>query len=99
MNTATAIIVPALALVILFFSMTLLRMVRTWNTERAKQIPRGDDSRRIQLEDAKDRVLTNLRDLDFEYRMGKLSDSDYKELKERSELEAVEVLQALDELP
>ena len=99
MDTPTAIIVPLLAIVVLYFSMTIIRMMRTWRAPQQHGRTREDNSLRINLEDAKDRALTNLRDLDFEFRMGKLSQADYTELKERGELEAMEVIKALDELP
>ena len=73
-------------------------MMRTWRAPQQDARSRADNSLRIKLEDAKDRALTNLRDLDFEFRMGKLSKADYTELKERGELEALEVIKALDEI-
>tara|TARA_B100000674_G_C37831426_1_gene910720 strand:+ start:809 stop:1108 length:300 start_codon:yes stop_codon:yes gene_type:complete len=99
MDTPTAIIVPLLAIVVLYFSMTIIRMMRTWRAPKQDGRTRADNSLRINLEDAKDRALTNLRDLDFEFRMGKLSQADYTELKERGEIEAMQVIKALDELP
>ena len=98
MDTPTAIIVPLLAVMVLYFTMTIVRMMRTWRVSPEQNRKKVDNSRRIELEDAKDRALTNLRDLDFEYRMGKLSQADYTELKERGELEALDVIKALDEL-
>ena len=98
MDTPTVIIVPLLAIVVLYFSMTMIRMMRTWRAPQHHARKRVDNSLRIKLEDAKDRALTNLRDLDFEFRMGKLSQADYTELKEKGELEALEVIKALDEL-
>ena len=98
MDTATAIIVPILAVVVLYFAVTVIRMMRTWRSPHAGDVRSLDNSHQIKLEDAKDRALTNLRDLDFEYRMGKLSQSDYTELKEKGEQEALEVIKALDEL-
>jgi rRNA maturation endonuclease Nob1 len=44
----------------------------------------------------RDRVYAELRDLEFDYRVGKLTTADYEEARGRLELEAARVLQALD---
>jgi competence protein ComGC len=45
----------------------------------------------------KEVVYTSIKDLDFDYRTGKLSEDDYKELKERYELEALHILKDIDD--
>ena len=45
----------------------------------------------------KEAVYTSIKDLDFDYRTGKLSEDDYKELKERYELEALHILKDIDD--
>ena len=44
----------------------------------------------------RDRVYAELRDLEFDYRVGKLTTTDYEEARGRLELEAARILQALD---
>jgi hypothetical protein len=58
--------------VTLFFTLTI----------RAKDLPPEDPVSPTQyLEDRKAQIYENLRDLQFEYRVGKLSDEDYQQTK------------------
>jgi hypothetical protein len=43
-------------------------------------------------------VYTNLKDLEFEYKMGRLSDADFKRLEADYKSEAASILQKLDQL-
>lgn len=45
----------------------------------------------------KEAVYTSIKDLDFDYRTGKLSEDDYKELKEKYEVEALHILKDIDD--
>lgn len=45
----------------------------------------------------KEAVYTSIKDLDFDYRTGKLSADDYKELKEKYEVEALHILKDIDD--
>ena len=45
----------------------------------------------------KEAVYISIKDLDFDYRTGKLSEDDYNELKERYELEALHILKDIDD--
>lgn len=45
----------------------------------------------------KEAVYTSIKDLDFDYRTGKLSEDDYNELKDRYELEALHILKDIDD--
>lgn len=49
------------------------------------------------LEEAKVRIYEALRDLQFEYRVGKLSDGDYQAAKQELQKELARVLQQMDE--
>jgi len=49
------------------------------------------------LQEAKVRIYEALRDLQFEYRVGKLSDTDYQAAKQELQKELARVLQQLDE--
>jgi hypothetical protein len=49
------------------------------------------------LEDRKQAIYDNLRDLQFEYRLGKLSDGDYQQTKQALQKELAAVLADLEE--
>ena len=49
------------------------------------------------LEAAKESKLREIRDAEMDYRTGKLSEADWKELDGQLRAEAIEVLRALDE--
>src|SRR3954468_21230034 len=60
---------------------------------RAKDIPEPIPGSPIQhLEDRKQAIYENLRDLQFEFRLGKLSDEDYKQTKQALQRELASVL-------
>src|ERR1035438_2385763 len=69
----TLILVAALVVAVtLFFTLTI----------RSKDLPPADPVSPTQhLEDRKAQIYENLRDLQFEYRVGKLSDEDYQQTK------------------
>jgi hypothetical protein len=46
---------------------------------------------------AKESAFVALKDLDFDYKTGKLDDEDYQKLKSRYETEAVSILKRIDE--
>src|ERR1700729_2673130 len=50
-----------------------------------------------QLMERRDAIYDNLRDLRFEYRAGKYSETDYEEVKQSLELEVARVLVQMDE--
>ena len=59
----------------------------------AKDVPKPIPVSPIQhLEDRKQAIYANLRDLQFEYRVGKLSDEDYRDTKEALQKELAGVL-------
>jgi hypothetical protein len=51
-----------------------------------------------QLLERRDAIYDNLRDLRFEYRAGKYSETDYEEIKQSLEIEAARVLADMDTL-
>ena len=51
-----------------------------------------------QLMDRRDAIYDNLRDLRFEYRAGKFSETDYEDTKHSLEVEAAKVLAEMDQL-
>jgi len=98
MTLVTYIIAPLLAAVIIFVLVALARLVTGCRLEQDEGYLLVDSAERIRLEDQKERVLINLRDLDFEFRLGKLSESDYTELRTEQENEAVLIIHELDRL-
>jgi len=56
----------------------------------------GGDAQLADLLNERDAVLQALRDLDFDYRMGRLSDQDYQVLRARYAARGVTILQDLD---
>src|SRR5215475_7737390 len=50
------------------------------------------------LQRKKEVVLSNIQDLDFEYKCGKLSDEDYKQVRAQIAAEAAEVLRHIDDI-
>ena len=66
---------------------------------RAKDIPKPEPVAPTQhLEERKARIYENLRDLQFEYRVGKLSDDDYQKTKVGLQTELAHVLAEIDGL-
>jgi hypothetical protein len=66
---------------------------------RAKDIPAPDPVSPTQhLEDRKAQIYENLRDLQFEYRVGKLSDADYQQTKLTLQKELAVVLAEIDRI-
>lgn len=64
-----------------------------------KHLPPEESETPIQpLQEAKVRIYEALRDLQFEYRLGKLSDEDYQASKQELQKELARVLQQMDVL-
>lgn len=79
----------ALALAALFFTLFV----------RARDVPEPIPVSPIQhLEDRKQAIYGNLRDLQFEYRLGKLSDEDYQQTKLALQRELAGVLAETEEM-
>jgi len=57
--------------------------------------PRVADRRRLELAEERDRALAALKELEFDHRTGKLSDTDYRELVGTYRRRAAAALQAL----
>lgn len=77
----------------------LSRVRRESATDTAANINPEDTSPRAQLLQARSRLYTELRELEFDFQAGKLAESDYGTLKLEIENKAAGVLQQLDALP
>ena len=81
------VVVVLVIAVTLFFTLTI----------RAKDLPSPDPVSPTQhLEDRKARIYENLRDLQFEFRVGKLSDEDYQQSKLGLQKELAQVLAEIE---
>ena len=68
-------------------------------TVRSKDLPEPEPvSPFAHLDDRKAAIYENLRDLQFEYRLGKLSDADYQQVKQDLQKELAHVLAEVDKL-
>lgn len=60
-------------------------------------VDHGEDKTRLMfLQERKDMVYENLRDLNFEYKAGKLSDDDFQSMRNSMEEEAAAILAEID---
>src|SRR3954462_13104077 len=85
----TVVVAILLALGALFFTLFV----------RAKDIPEPLPVSPIQhLEDRKQAIYENLRDLQFEFRLGKLSDEDYQQTKKALQRELAGVLTEIEDV-
>ena len=66
---------------------------------RADVVGTAEEAERAELEAARDAKYAEIRDAELDYRTGKLSEADWRELDRRLRGEAVVVLHKLDELP
>jgi hypothetical protein len=65
---------------------------------KADQRARVEDDRRAALEAAKEQKYRDIRDAELDYRMGKLSEQDWKAADRELRAQAVEILHQLDAL-
>jgi hypothetical protein len=83
------VITCALAIAVIAFILTI----------RPSDLPAGEpESPFAHLDDRKAAIYENLRDLQFEYRLGKLSDTDYQSTKKDLQKELAAVLVEVDRL-
>jgi hypothetical protein len=86
---------PLIAVVILVIAITTLFTLFV----RAKDIPPPEPvSPTKHLEDRKSVIYENLRDLQFEFRVGKLSDADYQQTKLTLQKELAAVMAEIDRI-
>jgi hypothetical protein len=83
------LVLVVLAVVVLVVSAPLRRGVRVEETE---------DAERAELEAARDAKYHEIRDAELDYRVGKLSEADWRAMDRGLRAEAVDILRRLDEL-
>jgi hypothetical protein len=64
---------------------------------RAEDRSRVEEDRRAALEAAKEAKYREIRDTELDYRMGKLSEEDWREADRELRAQAIEILRQLDE--
>lgn len=95
MSSWSYLLIPLFAVVLIAAILWAYRLSVGWQEgERAEE--GAADMGRFQLEDEKARLLMQLRDLEHEYALGKLSEADYVGLKQFVEREALRVMDALE---
>jgi hypothetical protein len=62
-------------------------------------VDRIEDERRASLEAAKEAKYREIRDAELDHQMGKLSEDDWRATDRELRAQAIEILQAIDELP
>ena len=65
---------------------------------RVEALATREQTRREELEAAKEAKYLEIRDAEMDFEMGKLSQADYRELDRQLRAEAVEILRELDAL-
>jgi hypothetical protein len=65
---------------------------------RGPEVDRREDERRAALEAAKEAKYREIRDAELDFRMGKLSEPDFKTTDRELRAQAIEILRELDEL-
>jgi flagellar biosynthesis/type III secretory pathway M-ring protein FliF/YscJ len=65
---------------------------------RGPEVDRREDERRAALEAAKEAKYREIRDAELDFRMGKLSEGDFKVTDRELRGQAIEILRELDEL-
>src|SRR3712207_5768121 len=84
----------ALILLLLVVALIVIRPL-----QQGPSVDRSEDERRAALEAAKEAKYREIRDAELDYRMGKLSEADWRTTDRELRAQAVEVLKAIDELP
>ena len=85
----------ALAIVVLAL---LAALVIAAPLRRGPGVDRREDERRAALEAAKEAKYREIRDAELDFRMGKVSETDYRVTDRELRAQAVEILRDLDEL-
>jgi predicted Holliday junction resolvase-like endonuclease len=89
---APLIVIVVLTLVVLLVSAPL----RGSHSARAEE---RDEVLRADLEAAREAKYREIRDAELDFRTGKLSEADWRQLDRELRREAIEILRGLDELP
>ena len=89
----TSVIIVLLTIAVTFFVMTPILQSRSRRGRLAKT---DRNHRASDLEERKKNIYATIKDIEFDYEMGKLSEEDFQELRQRYKDEAIHVLKELD---
>lgn len=100
MSTATLVFVPIAVLALAFALVAVGRLVGgIGGVASTRDLADEDrDAKRLALEGDKARIFGQLKDLEHEYSLGKLSQDDYQGLKQHFEYEAIRVMDGLEKI-
>ena len=76
----------------------LVALVVAGPLRRPGEAQRREDTRRAELEAAKEAKYREIRDAELDFRMGKLSEADHRAVDRELRAEAIEILRELDSL-
>lgn len=91
MDLGSLFIISALLLLTVFF------VFRPFSEPSPEKAVNGDDL--FRLIDERERILANLRELDFDFNMGKIPAEDYPKIREQLMQRGAEILRQFDQLP
>ena len=77
----------------------LVAFVAVGPLRQGPSIDRREDERRAALEAAKEAKYREIRDAELDHRMGKMSEADWRATDRELRAQAIEILQAIDDLP
>jgi hypothetical protein len=98
MSTATLLIMPILTVVILVTIVPLTHLLASWLASRNSELTVSESQVRLALLNKKERLLLAIQDLEFEYGLGKIEQTEFEKLQRRIQREALQVIQELEEL-
>jgi hypothetical protein len=75
----------------------IVAMVVLAPLRKAEEREQAGEDRRAALEAAKEQKYRDIRDAELDYRMGKLSEEDWREADRELRAEAIEILRQLDD--
>jgi hypothetical protein len=75
----------------------IVAMVVLAPLRKAEEREQAGEGRRAALEAAKEQKYRDIRDAELDYRMGKLSEEDWREADRELRAEAIEILRQLDD--
>jgi hypothetical protein len=98
MSGPTLVFVPLMVILVTLAAVAFARMLRGLGTRAGEGAPEDLDAAAhlLALEGEKQRIFMQLRDLEHEFGLGKLSAEDYAGLKRHFEAEAIRILDALE---
>jgi hypothetical protein len=91
MDLGSVFIISALLLLTIFF------VFRPFSEPASQKPANGDDI--LRLIEERERILTDLRELDFDFNMGKIPAEDYPSIRERLMHQGADILRKIDQFP